>query len=266
MLGTGGADRMGLGPNVVPLHPAAARSGIAATLGGAEAASESLEDRVARLERENADLSARNLALQIQNAELERLVDYDMLTGVLSRRGLTNKMPGSLDRMARAGKKVSMLVIDVDYLKGVNKKSHAAGDAYLKGVAEAIQAATRPYDLVARQGGDEFVVLLEDIDAATAEKVAERIQAGVADLPFRSEIAREEESGFGMVVSPSVSIGVSSLDFTGMPRHQDYQALFLGLFSNADAASRYVKAAGRNGIALHSPELEADLAAARKQG
>lgn len=124
--------------------------------------------------------SLRALATVLERvAEQQRLLTEartDPLTGLLNRRALDERLEAELARQARAGGKVSLLLLDIDHFKDVNDQyGHAHGDLVLQGVAEAIADVARIGDVMGRIGGDEFALLVADTDAEGAETVAERL-------------------------------------------------------------------------------------------
>ncbi len=108
---------------------------------------------------------------------LETDATRDFLTGLLNRRGLLHAAEPAL---ARPGVRAAVLVIDLDGFKDVNDElGHEMGDEMLRNVSRAIEASVRGADLVARWGGDEFVVLLVDVDDAELAEVRTRVQDNV---------------------------------------------------------------------------------------
>jgi diguanylate cyclase (GGDEF)-like protein len=107
---------------------------------------------------------------------LQQQAYVDALTGLLNRRALERDLRREVGRAARHHRRFSLMVIDLDGLKRVNDtEGHAAGDAYLKSMAQAMRSATRIGDTAYRIGGDEFVVLLPETDEGRAERVAQRV-------------------------------------------------------------------------------------------
>lgn len=118
-------------------------------------------------------------------AETIHMANYDLLTGLAKRRVLISELERTMLRLDREPKTHALLFIDLDGFKGINDDfGHDAGDTVLKVVAERILASIRKSDLAARFGGDEFVVLLENIQnesmaATVADKLIESIQTPI---------------------------------------------------------------------------------------
>ena len=111
-----------------------------------------------------------------QRAELAHLATHDPLTGALNRRMLEHDFQRLSATAQRTSTKVGVLAIDLDRFKHVNDVyGHAVGDDLLRLVVETIQLTVRASDVVARIGGDEFVVLLADIGEQQAQEIAERV-------------------------------------------------------------------------------------------
>lgn len=109
---------------------------------------------------------------------LQQQAFVDALTGLLNRRALERDLRREAGRAARHHRRFSLMVIDLDGLKRVNdNEGHAAGDSYLKALAQAMRNALRIGDTAYRIGGDEFVVLLPETDEGRAKAVAQRIMA-----------------------------------------------------------------------------------------
>jgi diguanylate cyclase (GGDEF)-like protein len=115
-------------------------------------------------------------ALGKANARLRDLSQHDELTGLYNRRYLMQRLQDELARNKRKPGILTVAMVDLDGFKRVNdQEGHDAGDAVLKAVAGALLSATRRADVVARYGGDEFVVLLPDTEAEGARTVGARI-------------------------------------------------------------------------------------------
>ena len=177
-------------------------------------------------------------ALQDSREELEHLARHDALTGLPNRRAFQERLDQALARAQRSGERFALLFIDVDNFKNINDRwGHEGGDAVLKIVALRLDATTRKADAVARMGGDEFVVLLDNpAHRDDITNIAEKLLASV-----RSPIVfggQELQVGF--------SIGIS--------QYPDDGHTVAELMARADHAMYEAKAAGRNGFRFSSPK------------
>jgi diguanylate cyclase (GGDEF)-like protein len=173
-------------------------------------------------------------------SELRLEANVDAKTGLFNARHLREALAGEIDRATRYQRPLSLLVLDLDFLREVNNTyGHLAGDAVLAGIGDVLREQLRSTDLAARFGGEEFVVLLPETPPARAAQLAERIRAAVADRPF--------ECGRGIgAVNVTVSIGVAS--FPSDARGGE------DLLDAADAAVYEAKARGRNRVeTAHRP-------------
>lgn len=130
---------------------------------------------------------ANQAASALENARLVRQLrdaaETDLVTGVYSHRHLQDRVRQETARAARAHAPMSVLMVDLDDFKRINDEhGHQSGDRVLRSIAGALRAAVRTSDVVARYGGDEFVVLMPDTDEGEARTVAKRAEAAVADL------------------------------------------------------------------------------------
>jgi len=139
--------------------------------------------------RREQQLTARVRRLERSKDDLERLVCTDPLTGLANRRHFDGLLTREWRRAARGSSQISLVMLDLDYFHALNERSsHLGGDACLKRVARAMaHCLRRPSDIVARYGGDEFVALLPDTDAAGAWVVAERLRIHVEQLQLPHE-------------------------------------------------------------------------------
>ncbi len=135
-----------------------------------------LAAEVARLERELATARA-------QVAELAARAQIDPLTDILNRRGLERELARSLAHVKRYGASAALVYVDLDGFKRVNDRhGHAAGDTVLKAVAMVLARHIRESDVVARVGGDEFVLLLWNCSEADGHAKAQAIEAAIARM------------------------------------------------------------------------------------
>jgi diguanylate cyclase (GGDEF)-like protein len=149
------------------------------------------------LERENNQLKARI-------AELERLVACDTLTPLFNRRHFMEELDRWCWRTHRYGGEYGLLFIDVDNLKTVNDTlGHQVGDMLLMAIAKGLLGAVRRSDLVARIGGDEFAMLLDNIPEAELAGKAERIAKVIGKLSIDHA---------GATLKPSISAGFTPIE------------------------------------------------------
>jgi diguanylate cyclase (GGDEF)-like protein len=139
-----------------------------------------------RLAAEVDALAAQLEASRARIIDLEARVDIDPLTDTLNRRGFERELKRSLAYVKRYGASAALVYIDLDEFKPVNDRhGHAAGDAALKAVAAALLRSVRASDVVARIGGDEFVVLLWNVSGPAAAAKAAALEAAVYSTPLR---------------------------------------------------------------------------------
>jgi diguanylate cyclase (GGDEF)-like protein len=141
-------------------------------------------------------------ALLKRFSEERELAFRDHLTGLLNRRGLEMDSASELERAQRFGLPLSLLALDVDHFKRVNDEhGHDTGDLVLKALARCLLNNCRELDLVARVGGEEFVILCVQNDLRAAHRLAERIRESVAGLQVAG-------------VTLTISIGVTAVEAT----------------------------------------------------
>ncbi len=181
--------------------------------------------------------------------ELEGLSQRDPLTGLFNRRRFEEELSRQLVYTRRYGKGGALLMIDLDRFKQVNDElGHEAGDKALCEVARVLDENLRATDtlarggdlngsgsaVVARFGGDEFVVLLPEADAAGAKAAAERLVEAVRTAPLKID---------GRVLELRISIGAATFDEHGLPGERE-------LLAAADRAMYLAKASGGSGAKL----------------
>ena len=131
------------------------------------------------------ELSARNRDLARANKKILDLTRKDPLTNLANRRHFAERAEELLSLAKRNDEPVSLLMTDIDHFKRVNDQfGHDAGDRVLKGYADLMQANTRQEDLVARFGGEEFLILLPFTDTGHALELAERIRTRLEQSDF----------------------------------------------------------------------------------
>ncbi len=173
------------------------------------------------------------------NETLRNVISYDHLTGLVNRRAFFETAELEVQRWQRQPRPLSIVMIDADHFKNVNDShGHAAGDAVLRHLAAGLSATFRIMDVVARIGGEEFVVLLPDTtldDAcAVASRLCQRIAAHAVEVD-------------GTTIRYTVSAGVATMD--------DALAGVGDLLKRADTAMYAAKARGRNRVERWRAEL-----------
>lgn len=147
-------------------------------------------------------------------SEARKLADRDAVTGLLSHRCAYKRLHAEWERHRKEGKPLAVLLMDLENFKLFNDTyGHPAGDEVLKRVAGVLRKACRDSDIVARYGGDEFLVILPETGVKQAVKCAERIQAALAKERFRCEDSCSLPIGFsyGISVSPDDASDVQEL-------------------------------------------------------
>ena len=192
------------------------------------------------------DLSERKAAEEAIN----QLAYYDPLTRLPNRRLLMDRLQQALATSARHGRTGALLLLDLDNFKTLNEtRGHDSGDNLLMQVAHRLRGCVHEDDTVARQGGDEFVVVLEDLGddpeeaAARSEEVGQRILATL----------REPYVLNGASHHSSLSMGVTL--FSGMRETVDE------LLKRADLALYQAKDAGRDTLRFYDPQMQASVSA-----
>ncbi|MBN2189378.1 MAG: diguanylate cyclase [Chitinispirillaceae bacterium] len=163
-------------------------------------------------------------------------VNCDGLTGLYNHRYFQESLSGELLRSQRFDYPVSLLMIDVDHFKEYNDKhGHPKGDIVLKDIARILKESLRAYDIPARYGGEELVVILPYTTQEQAMPVAERIRKNVAHYGFPGEDGNEK-------VNVTISIGVSAFPLNAKTKSD--------LINRADQALYLAKSEGRNRVCL----------------
>lgn len=167
---------------------------------------------------------------------IARLVEHsstDYLTGLPNRRAFFEAADRALSQAQRLGHDVAVVLLDLDHFKAVNDThGHGVGDRTLVAVAQAIRATLRQGDLVARHGGEEFILLLSLLTPDAASSFAERLRTVIAGLHISTDLG----GAFGV----TASMGLATSNAWGLE--------LAGLLSRADQALYRAKAAGRNRV------------------
>ncbi|MGO9436669.1 MAG: diguanylate cyclase domain-containing protein [Terracidiphilus sp.] len=186
-------------------------------------------------------LLERERDLREANATLEKLSQLDPLTNIPNRRRFDEALDLAGRRAIRQKKPIALLVIDLDYFKGINNvHGHSYGDVCLVSVARMLgMQANRPYDLLARYGGDEFFLLLPDTGANGAAAIADRIHEAIKKMKLDNHA-----SPLGGRLTVSVGAGVSDGEF---------RIGVAALVDLADRALYEAKRRGRNQTCVRTP-------------
>ncbi|QDQ28229.1 GGDEF domain-containing protein [Chitinimonas arctica] len=167
----------------------------------------SQEELMARLADETARTESALRELQRTNQMLEQLAATDPLTGASNRRRFVEQVEAEIHRVKRGGAPFSVLALDLDKFKSINDRyGHQVGDDVLKTFVKKCVAAIRPFDGVARVGGEEFMILLPQTALEAARIIAERVRTVIATTSFESGTQR---------LTATVSIGASQSGLDG---------------------------------------------------
>ena len=179
---------------------------------------------------------------RLYQAQIERQANYDSLTGLANRTLLNTRLRQSIERAAASSGEVAVAFIDLDQFKFINDTfGHELGDSLLQSMADRLRSCVREVDLVARQGGDEFVLLLNDYRHDDLAGVIQRVHAAIAQPWKAGRRTFHVSSSIGVAVYP------------GDGHNPDT------LLRNADAAMYKAKESGRNGYQFFTAELNRAL-------
>jgi len=201
---------------------------------------------------ENLIVAAIHAQTMTETAELAKeqmsyMAEHDVLTGLPNRALLTDRLAQSITLARRRGKKVALMYIDLDHFKRINDSfGHTVGDMLLQSVAKRLQAGVRRSDTVSRHGGDEFVVLLSEVDG---------VQGAVLTAEKLIEAVAQPHLVCGHHLRVTISIGISFYPDDG----KDAETVA----RNADTAMYEAKKIGRNTCRVFTPEMNASAVARR---
>ncbi len=186
--------------------------------------------------RPTLQVLANQLAVAMSNAQavrrLEEMATTDGLTGTLNKRAFLEELHSRITSAARFGRKLSLLVTDIDHFKSVNDTyGHDVGDVVIKELGAILMRVKRDTDAVARFGGEEFCVLCEETDNEGAVILAERIREMVGETVFNTELGK---------LSVTCSVGVATFPHDANTPES--------LFKVTDQALYAAKRTGRNRV------------------
>jgi diguanylate cyclase (GGDEF)-like protein len=169
---------------------------------------------------------------------------HDPLTGLPNRALFNDRLDMAMARAKRGRKKIAVMMLDLDKFKSINDKfGHEAGDKLLKSVAGRLEDALRKSDTIARMGGDEFIIIVPEMDRTGDVTVVVNKIIALFHTPFECN---------GIKLPSSTSIGVAMY-----PEDGDNGEL---LMRCADIAMYNAKAHGGNNFCFYSPEIDHDQA------
>jgi len=180
------------------------------------------------------------------NLTLKLASTRDPLTNLANRRLMMERLSAEVASAERLGRPLSLILIDIDHFKEVNDSlGHDAGDRVLMEISRALARELRAYDVCARWGGEEFLILLPETPGIGALRVSERLCRHVSGIEFM---------GLPPDVRVTVSIGVAEYQMGSSVSE---------VVKRADAALYEAKRAGRNTAILATPRMDYDAAFAR---
>ncbi|ADP99567.1 MAG: sensor domain-containing diguanylate cyclase [Marinobacter sp.] len=172
---------------------------------------------------------------KVLETELEQMATRDPLTGLLNRREMSRVLDEELQRARRYQRPMAVLWVDFDHFKDVNDTyGHAAGDSVLRAISRLLLGSVRSVDSIGRFGGEEFVIVLPEMDLEEAQETAERLRRKVAEEP--------QPLGNGEAVPLTISVGVAV--------YPDHGQTASTLCAAADKAMYLAKDRGRNCVAM----------------
>ena len=172
---------------------------------------------------------------KVLETELEQMATRDPLTGLLNRREMSRVLDEELQRARRYQRPMAVLWVDFDHFKDVNDTyGHAAGDSVLRSISRLLLGSVRSVDSIGRFGGEEFVIVLPEMDLEEAQETAERLRRKVAEEP--------QPLGNGEAVPLTISVGVAV--------YPDHGQTASTLCAAADKAMYLAKDRGRNCVAM----------------
>ncbi|MCC7410309.1 MAG: diguanylate cyclase [Gammaproteobacteria bacterium] len=181
-------------------------------------------------------LEVTNLVREMQDS----VVNLDPLTGATNRVGMLTRLRTQHELAVRRAQSCTIAMLDLDHFKRVNDTfGHHAGDTVLKRVVGKVRAELRPYDMVFRYGGEEFLLCLPHTDTDGALLIAERLRKSIEIL----RITDQDEK----MISITVSVGIAALDPDCFVEES---------IVRADKALYEAKAAGRNRVVVWRPVTE----------
>jgi diguanylate cyclase (GGDEF)-like protein len=187
-------------------------------------------------------------SLQAANEQLRNIALYDSLTGLPNRFLLEDRLAQAVNRASRGSRPFAVMFLDLDKFKPVNDSfGHSIGDELLKAVAKRLAGSVRRADTVARTGGDEFVIVLDEIgNAKDAAMIGRKILDELSRPIFIDNYELDISGSIGISVYPDDGRDINTL------------------MTNADRAMYQAKKGGRNNYRFFAPEMSAAAAGAAR--
>ncbi len=189
-------------------------------------------------------IQEQNETLRIANDRLNSLAITDPLTGLPNHRAIMDHIDIEIAQCQSTQRNCAIIFVDVDRFKHINDTwGHGAGDAVLYFVGQQLRSCVRQEDYIGRYGGEEFAILLTDIEQNEAFELAERLREAIAVQPYTWQVDKNR-----MVAIPvTASFGLAVYPLDGVTRKE--------LIAQADAAMYVAKHAGRNRVCLFAGEV-----------
>ena len=214
-----------------------------AALSRLEEQKQDLTDLSENLRREVEARAAMERDLRNEQARLQKLASTDPLTGIANRRQFFQVAMRELERMRRTKSPACLAMLDIDHFKALNDAlGHSAGDKALRQIVQIITGMVRPYDVVARYGGDEFIFLFPEISPHQAHALLERLR----DTVEKATISAGEGNP-----NITVSIGLTALQVEKKITSRTLDRAI----KRADDALYMAKEQSRNHICIHEAVL-----------
>jgi len=177
--------------------------------------------------------SEQQARIESQQRKLEQLASVDPLTGLLNRRGFEEAVATELARLRRGGSRSCLLLMDMDHFKRINDEfGHPGGDDVLRSLATLLQDNLRRYDVLARWGGEEFIMLFPDTSLDQGLEITEKLRGTIAETVFELDCG---------AVSTTATFGLAPLSATDSDG-------FIDSYTEADRALYTAKQGGRNRV------------------
>lgn len=187
------------------------------------------------------DIIAGFASVAIENARLYEMATLDRKTGLYNHGYFQNRLVEEMERAERYRTDLTLMILDLDHFKQVNDThGHMKGDEVLIQIADTLQKQIRTYDIPARFGGEEFMVILPETDGKSALIVAERIRKSIQKLSFKSSKGK-----FSITSSFGIASYLHSANLT--------EDIFI---EHSDQALYHAKANGRNQVVMYDDVAE----------